>query len=117
MEEATDEEITHVCQRESEQISEALNSISCPRKPNNTTRLNTDTAKLDLSELVVLRSAHKMEQVRKGVWGSTTTREDTFETPSSLPQVTGLSHGGGARQEIVCKFYQLIRDADAEGRG
>jgi hypothetical protein len=115
MEEATDEEIAHMCRKESEQISEVLESIPHLRKPSDAIQLNTEVSELDLSELVALRSAHETEQARKGVRGSTGIREGTLKTLSNLSQGIGLSRSGGAWQEIVRKFYQLLQDADAEG--
>ena len=116
MEEVTEEEIAHVYHRESEQISEALESVSQLGKPNGTAGSNVTTNdELDLSELVRLRTAHETEQARKGVQGSAGIGDDTSEVTSGKPQVAGPSPSGSARQEIVRKFYQLLRDADAEG--
>jgi len=115
MEEATDEEIVHTCRRESDHISELLESISYLGKPSKTFGLTANASELDLSELVAIRSAHETEQARKGVRGSTRIHEDALKTPSDPPQAAGLSRGGSARQEIMRKFYQLLRDAEAEG--
>ena len=114
MEEVTDEEVTHIYHRESEWISEALESASQLGNPNNTMGSNASTNELDLSKLAALRTVHETEQACKGVRGSAGICEDTPEMPSGQPQVAGLSPSGSARQEIVRKFYQL-RDADAEG--
>ena len=115
MEGATDEEITHTYHKESQQISEVLASISHPKRPSNIIRSDTNTNELDLSELVVLRAAHKTEQARKGIRGSIGIHEGTLETPPDLSQEVELSRSRSARQEIERKFYQLLRDADAEG--
>lgn len=115
MAEATDEEITRTYHQESEYISQALGSVSHFREPDNATKSTTDPNELDLSELVALRSAHETEQARKGVRGSTGIYRDTLEMSSDPPQAAEVSHSGSARQEIVRKFYQLLRDADAEG--
>jgi len=62
-----DEEVTRIYHRESEQVSEALESASQLGNPNNTMGSNASTNELDLSELVMLQTAHETEQARKGV--------------------------------------------------
>jgi hypothetical protein len=80
-----------------------------------TARSNAIASDFDLSQLAALRSIHKTEQARKGIrcFGET---YEGLETSSVGPsQVVTLSQCGSARAEIACKFYQLLRDADAEG--
>lgn len=116
MEEVTDKEIIRTYRRESEQISDTLESISHLGKPSDATGSNAGTNELDLSQLVTLRFLHETEQARKGVRGSAAgICEDTPEVPSDQPRAVRLSPNGSARQEIVRKFYQLLRDTDAEG--
>lgn len=115
MEEATDEEIARAHHRESEQISEILGSISHHERPSNVIQLNAGVTEIDLSELVVLRSAHETEQARKGIRGSAGIHEDALEPPPDPSQVAEPSHCVSARQEILCKFYQLLQEANAEG--
>ena len=94
---------------ESERIVELLTSISHVKKPVET----VGKGDIDLSELVALRSIHETQQARKGVRRPTGT--ENLTTDPDPVQVVEVSRPTSARQEIVQKFYQLLRDADAEG--
>jgi hypothetical protein len=102
------EEITQIYKEESTRISSTLSSIS--RIPLQTSDVSA-TNRIDLSELVRLRAAHQTVQARKGVRNSKRASETTLQPQ----EVDEFSEFRKARHEIVQRFHQLLRDADAEG--
>jgi hypothetical protein len=98
--------MAHAYHAESECIAEHLTSISHVKKPIDT----VGKGEIDLSELVALRSIHETQQARKGVRRPTGTTDLKTD-----PDPVEVSRPTSARQEIVRKFYQLLRDADEEG--
>jgi hypothetical protein len=111
MDDPTEEEITKILRNESAHVSATLASISRSTEPAAGGRPNTTTNDIDLSELVKLRAAHETLQARNGVRNSARAVNDT-EEPHSVDQPSDFKQ---ARKEIIQKFHQLLRDADAEG--
>lgn len=68
------------------------------------------TNNIDFSELVKLRAAHETLQARNSVRNSTRATKST-EDAHSIDEPSDFRQ---ARKEIVQKFHQLLRDADAE---
>lgn len=124
LEEPTEEQISQAYQEESMQISTTLASIPRSRLVANT-QSDASTSLLDLSGLVDLRAAHETLQAHHGVRNAS--REIAAAgVPHSINEPsegnTGTPSEGDdksefrrARQQIIKQFYQLLRDADAEG--
>lgn len=102
---------------ESAQISAALASISRTQLSTVSTRPIASTSLLDLSGLVELRAAHETLQARNGVRNSNRVTTVTAVSPSvkESSEVDNESNFKHARQQIIKRFYQLLRDADVEG--
>jgi len=121
LEEPTEEQISQAYNEESGQISSTLASISRTQFPAIDTQPRPSMSLLDLSGLVDLRVAHETLQARTGVQNSNREAKTTEASPSterSLGVDSDTRSGadfGGARQQIIKQFYQLLRDADAEG--
>jgi len=119
LEEPTEEQISQAYNEDSARISAALATISRTQVLAIDTRPNAGTSLLDLSGLVELRAAHETLQAHNGVrnLNRDTTAVGVAHSAEALPKsgVSGKSDFGSARQQIVKQFYQLLRDADAEG--
>jgi len=120
LEEPTEEQIFQVHREESGQISSTLASISRTQFPTINTRPSPSMTLLDLSGLVDLRAAHETLQACTGVRNSNRESKTTGVSPpteerSSEVDAQSGADFGGARQQIIKQFYQLLRDANAEG--
>jgi hypothetical protein len=115
LEEPTEEQISQTYCEESARISATLASIARTRSSSTlNTRPNTSMGLLDLSGLVELRAAHETLQACNGV--RNLNREVTITgSAEGLSEADDQSDFKHARQQIVRQFYQLLRDADAEG--
>ena len=107
----TEEEIAKILHRESETVSGTLTSILRTSGGAVGSGLGVGIIDLNLSKLVELRAVHETLQARNSVRNSTRAAKNTEETLS----VNEPSDFGQARKEIIHKFHQVLRDADAEG--
>ena len=112
MDDPTDEDITVILRNESAHVIDTLASISCSVEHAAGGRPNTTINDIDLSRLVELRAAHETLRARNGVRNSTTRAAKGTEESRSVDGPSDLEQ---ARKEIIKKFHQLLRDADAEG--
>lgn len=118
LEEPTDEQIFQAHREESVRISATLLAIPRTQSSSATNaQSNSSSSLLEFSGLVELRAAHETLQARNGVRNSgrevtTTNVSSSAEGPSEVSNKSDFKH---ARQQIVKQFYQLLRDADAEG--
>jgi len=86
-----------------------LSSVS--RGPSQTLAINAAVRRIDLSELVRLRAIHQTAQARNGVRNS---KKVSAATPQ--PQdISEPSEFRNTQREIIQRFHQVLRDADAEG--
>jgi len=107
----TEDEIAQILHKESETVSATLTSIFRTAGGVVGGELGVDTIDLNLSKLVELRAAHETLQARNSVRNSSRAAKSVEDTPS----VSESSDFGQARKEIIHKFHQVLRDADAEG--
>ena len=107
----TDEEITKILRKESAYVAATLASISRTARTITNNGPDIGTNDINLSELVELRAEHETLQAQKITRNSTQAVKGTEETQP----VGESSDFKQARKEIVQKFHQLLRDADAEG--
>lgn len=94
-----------------------LASISRVQPSAVNTQQNHSTSLLDLSGLVDLRTAHETLQARNGVRNSTRETATTGLSPTAEGslEVGNKPDFKHARQQIIKRFYQILRDADVEG--
>jgi len=111
MDDPTEEEIARILRKETSHVSATLTSISRTGEPTVSPDRPTTTSDIDLSGLVELRVAHETLQARNSARNSKRIAKEMEGDRS----VTGPSEFGRARREIVLRFHQLLRDADAEG--
>lgn len=115
LEEPTDDQICQVYHEESTQISNVLAAI--PRTYSSTIHAqpNTSASLLNFLELIDLRAAHETLQARNGVRNSDREEVTIKASAERSPEADEETSFKYARQQIVKRFYQLLRDADTEG--
>jgi len=111
MDNPTEEEIAQILRRESVSVSATLTSISRTAGGVVGGKLDIDVIDHNLSKLVELRAAHETLQARNSVRNSARAAKSTEEIRS----IDEPSDFAQARKEIIHKFHQVLRNADAEG--